>query len=1614
MSQSSWEQAGKVKRTRKRRRVLLTSLLTLLILVVLLVVLAPTIASPFVPGIVESKGSAAVKGSVEVDSVSLSWFGPQRVRGLRIVDPGRQVVADVDVTAGVGLLSLAMGGRDLGTITVSGDALIRRDAQGQINVVEATSPAAPKPAPTPKPADKPASVPAEMRATLDLAGLNMTYTDAALEAQGIRSVALVGLSGTADFQPGAPIVVDLSGTLNADGTADDQGAIKIRATVDKAVSTDGTITIDQATVDANVTVDRLNPQLLDRLSTAPIDAVRAAGSKIDVIVKASGALARPDASLDVKSANVTARGAIGFDAHMLVVRQPVVVTLNQSALGAIDRDWLASVTGGSLDVHAMPNVELTLSALRFPIDGSGIGSVGVQGGVALGPLDAGVRVGQGESAIARRITTQPATFTVSSESLARGLTSTGRLAFKVDGADAGTLTLDLAAAGLLDEQGSVQSGRLPELRGKLAIEGVDTAVIQPFIAASGLDAVREIGPRLSLGLELTPQSGVTGVHGFVTSDNINGDLNLALSGTRLTGAEMPSRLRVGSLGPLLSRLLEKQGVRVREGAAFDLMLQQLDVDLAGLLESRPLAPRDVSALAEVMVGPTSGVFVDQQSTRIFSIEQVGVLAQFTGAARSALVRMASGGTIDGQPVGSITAEFRVDEFVASDGSWTFGMPTSIRGRAELAQIATSLIEPYLKVEGMTARDLIGPSIDLLLEAAPSGNATGISLTLTSEQITGDGAFLLTPDAIALGAGGLTFTHASLGPALASLVKVGQTGSVRPAGGSLEATLSRLNLPLDPKTRAPLLDQLDVASRVAVREIHFDRTGIAADDQLELRQLVLKAQVRPGAPATLETNAVFYNRRRQFAAEGAFQAPGFAAALTARTFDIATLKPSGRLSAPELPGSLLAEGIRMADLQGVDAEALAADIAGEKFALTINVAAEADKINTTVSATGQRLQLDAGATLASTLERANFVTEIKLSRPSTEQLMRAFLPQMAGSVGIVGTTALRLEGSLSPQQAIEASVRVPAITLAGLEDQPLRFALDSTVKTSLPTDPKAARPLAVVFSANVEDPQRRAVAAVSGNLNATLGGSSAPPMSGTLTASGLRTAWADKLLGSQDLYQGLLGRTLAVTADASIDQATQATRIAADIQAPNLKSNSKLSATLRRGAVLLDQPYAAVWTGDAAWLSRRLSGALADKAPSVDAPLRVELDLRQLTLPSTTQKQDGVNLGVDLALRVPLADLTMPGGEKRAYRTILLTARTNAQGTGVDATLTGDLRVGEASPLRAIDLTANVRRLVGNGLLTPGESFVNADGRLEHIPTSIMDALAGANGLLSDMLGPEVAVEDIKVRRAPLEGGTVAFKARSPNALAQLGGTFKDEREDGQLVDGFFVVDAGSFVELSAFEASFTKSIFDVVPIFGSMERSPEADRPSRITIESMSLPMAGGLEDIDFALVADLGTVQYGLSGAIESALKWTGQRSAGRLGGKILPFNVSMGQGILRYDNLNVPLGEFPFSSNGTINLVSKTKDLLILMPAGQFAVEAFGIQGVVADFVNDSVKIPMNNAGALDARTWKPDFSKSQGQLFAPEKILDEGLRGRLGDLLKPRGTGGQSGGGGGGGGG
>ncbi|MBX3322291.1 MAG: hypothetical protein KF757_04810 [Phycisphaeraceae bacterium] len=1617
---TAWTDAGAVRTKRKRRKVVLLILGSFVLLVGGLVVFAPAIASVFAGSIVASKGSEAISGSIDVRSVSLSWFGPQRVHGLRVLDGSGTRIADVDVSADVGLMALAFGGRDLGTIGVKGHAMVRRDAAGRINLLDALIAPSAEIKPEARPGGgggagtpKQASVPAKLRAKLNLDALNVTYADPAIEAAGLRYVTLSPIKGSGAFAPGSPITLKLESSLGSEdrtGRTAGAGAIGMNVSIADLVGADGVVDDRKAVLDATVTLTRLDAALADVLLDVPMDLSRAFGSPVSGTIAAKGKFDALAIDVDVSAQHVKVAGAVDVRSDAISSRKGIRASLSKEALEAIDRAWLTEVTAGSLDVQAMPGVTIEVSEFVYPLAPASLGFAGVRAQVDVTPMEAVVRFGEDEASV-RRVSTSALLLKLESATLAESARATGSVGFEVNGRAGGQLNLDLLANGLVDDRGILREDGLQGVTGSMAVTGVDTAVLQPFVAASGVNLQQEVGPTLTVRGDVgRVMEGVSRFAGLVESTNVNGEIHLLLEGSTLRSDDPAGELRIGTLGPLLTRLFEASGVVVEQGGSVEAHLQHLLVNVESMLAGATVGPTDVEVRAEVMLGPTSGTMLVDGRRVSYAINQVGALMEFAGPARAARIRSVASGKFDGQPAGQAAAEFRIDGVVGNEGGWSFGFPSAVVGRAELVGVSTAIAEPFLRASGVDAGALVGPTVDLELEAASlGGGTTQIKLGLTSERLLADGAFLLREEAVSLDPAGFTLSHAGLGELLGSMVDLGEQASIRREGGSLEFSLSRFVLPLDRATRQPLIERLDLASRVAVRTVFVDLPGVEQRMAPELRQIVLNTRVRPGEVFKTDITAVLYNERQQIRGAGEIEVPGLMAALGGGEWAVPALSPRGKVSFAEIPASLLAQLIRLGNIEGIDANALAADIAGANFSVNATVESSAVTV-AAVSAKGERLDLNAKATMSDKPIEAEFGAEVRLSRPSMEQVMRAFLPEMADTVRVSGATALRAQGTLKNGREVDLTASTSALTLEGLDASALRVTTNAKTRLVLreADDTTSAMPITVNAQSTIENAERARIGEIRADVATTIGAEVAGPVRGNVVATGLRTAWADRLLGSDDLYQGLLGDTVGVNAEASVDAATESTKVVATFTAPALREMSAVHATMRSGAIVLDRPVTAKWRGDERWISRRFAQSMGDKAPSVTGGVELDLDVRQLSLPSSERAVEGIGFAVDMVARVPQFDVVLPGGQKRAFRRLLVTAKSDRPGTMVDAEVSADVQLDAANAARAVDLKAQVMSLAQGGVLTPDKAYLNANGSIRHIPTSLVDALSGMNGWLTEMLGNEIQGE-LAVVRAPLEGGTISLEARTPTASTKITGSFRDDRADGVLENGFLVIDSGSYMQLSEIRQAFSKRVFGVVPIFAGVEKRDGAQAPSRIDISSARIPMSGAIEDMAFVLKASPGSLRYTLGGPIEGALKLTGQRALGEIGGDISPFDVSMAKGVVNYDNLAVPLGEFTFTSRGDIDVVKQRKNLLVMMPAGAFAVEAFGITGLAREFINGNVMVPMTNAGALDASRWTPDFSKATGDLFKPERLLDDAVKRGIQDLLRGNRGGGSGGGGG-----
>lgn len=140
--------AGKAnpQAAKKRRRRWPYALLAIVLLVGLLAVFAPTLAGTG-PGrsIIVGQVNQRINGRVDIGELSLGWLSPVRVGGLKVFDKaGSQILEVPRLTTELSLLDAVRGKLHFGKVTVEGlNALVRRDAQGNINFAQLAPTAAP-------------------------------------------------------------------------------------------------------------------------------------------------------------------------------------------------------------------------------------------------------------------------------------------------------------------------------------------------------------------------------------------------------------------------------------------------------------------------------------------------------------------------------------------------------------------------------------------------------------------------------------------------------------------------------------------------------------------------------------------------------------------------------------------------------------------------------------------------------------------------------------------------------------------------------------------------------------------------------------------------------------------------------------------------------------------------------------------------------------------------------------------------------------------------------------------------------------------------------------------------------------------------------------------------------------------------------------------------------------------------------------------------------------------------------------------------------------------------------------------------------------------------------
>jgi len=544
------ESSGSTPRKRGRWKKVL---LALVLLAGGVVALAPTIAGWVAPGIVAS--SIKIPGSITIEKMSLGWLSPQAI--------GPVVIRGKDAKAGeppivtmtiktprglLGLLGVARGSFDIGTIEGTGTANIVRYADGTTNLERAlgvgsastSGGSASKPS---SGAAGPIKVPSGLDATLNLTNMSVTFTDERA-AGGPKTVSLVGGTLTAVIQSGAGGLLNTTfSTKVAEGSpAIGNGTIAGSVKAEGFVGADGVLTLDKASVDSNLAMSEVPSGIADAFAPALPNGASIAttlGPTLGLTLNAKGSAGKISGEISSVAKNLLVSGEFALADKALTLTKPLSVRVAGEAARALSPvvEGLLRQGDEPVRLEAVPSLTLVVDSVRLPLDLANPGKIDLRGG------SVDLRVGVGEGSIGTRgsvklgserkaFALEPLTIRVQSQDFAKGVSITGGTKASIANQPAGVLTIALNAKNLLDDKGAPASG-MPVVLGEVGIASVSTSLVQAFVPQN-VDLSQDLGPTVDVVLKAQSDIAAAAVKGTAPGGASSGTFDLSVRAEKAT------------------------------------------------------------------------------------------------------------------------------------------------------------------------------------------------------------------------------------------------------------------------------------------------------------------------------------------------------------------------------------------------------------------------------------------------------------------------------------------------------------------------------------------------------------------------------------------------------------------------------------------------------------------------------------------------------------------------------------------------------------------------------------------------------------------------------------------------------------------------------------------------------------------------------------------------------------------------------------------------------------------------------------------------------------------------------------------------------------------------
>ncbi|MBL0871411.1 MAG: hypothetical protein IBJ18_12635 [Phycisphaerales bacterium] len=725
----------------RTKKILLIAGLSVGVLAVGAVIAVPMIASAMAPGIIQNAAADSIKGSLRVSDVSVGWTGPTRIGSIELLDDKGLVVAKLQATSSLGILSVLGGLTDLGTLTLSGSAdIIAR--QTDTTAVESNfqRAIAPKNPTTSSASTAPSPLP-EKTVRIDITNIDIKYTQLDRAGATIASAQITALKGNAavDLRRGQPaLAINLTGGIKQPSQPD--GSIKIATKAQNFLSSQGLLDLPAATIDSDVQITAAPVGLIDALASLNGQLREALGPGADLRLKAQGSAQQAAIDLTLTSAGALVDGSMKITSGYLELTKPLTADLRSTDFLLRSPAINKALTNANLVIDAAPAARVSITSLRVPTTTSPTGfdarGVAIIASASVDPIAAQLTTTDSTGTRQRPVRTSELTLTVESPDLTKGLTVRGGGKAAIDSTPAGDLTINIAASDLLTDRGTLRP--IPgQIQAEAALMNVDTRLAQPLLGdlSQKINLTQELGPRLDL--RATAKAAAANPNAIeadlsVKAQNISANLPIVVDNASLrTRSDLA--VSINRTSNILNAFLIDQGVVVSgTGAATLVGTFTLPRTSTGSFAT----PALTSSLAFDLAALDAAITREGQTRRV-GINGLKAILSTAPNAPTKLQAQASGS--DGW---SFTTDLQLQGLLPASASSTpasSSLPFLAARRVTGTLRLSSLPTKYAALSGFdesklrTIADVLGPSLstDITLQSTAAQQQLAVTLAATN-------------------------------------------------------------------------------------------------------------------------------------------------------------------------------------------------------------------------------------------------------------------------------------------------------------------------------------------------------------------------------------------------------------------------------------------------------------------------------------------------------------------------------------------------------------------------------------------------------------------------------------------------------------------------------------------------------------------------------------------------------------------------------------------------------------------------------------------------------------------------------------------------------------------